>query len=165
MKALRVILTALFGWLALKGAGVMVRPSSVDRVIFDGAGIGWLFWVLAPAIVLLLAAALWYPWRPTRTGYRIAQAAVLLHFAEGALGAALGFGDPGMLRDAVAASRAARGLTVRPELLEAMGSPVIHVLAMGFAVVATGVALILLYGFERARRAPEGHAVPPRLAR
>lgn len=167
MKVLRVILTILFGWLALKGAEVMVRPSSVDRIIFEGAGLGWLFWVLAPTIVLLLTAAVRYLWRPSLAGYRIAQAAVLAHFAEGAVGAALGFRHPGMLRDAVVASREARGLSVRPELLEAMGGPLIHVLALGFAAGMTAVALILLFGFERARLSSKGSgigAVPPRLA-
>ena len=164
MKALRVILTVLLGWSALKGVEVMVRASSVDRIIFEGAGLGWLFWALAPPTVLLLAVAVWYLWRPSRAGYRIAQAAVLLHFAESALGAALGFRDPALLRDAVVASREARGLAVRPELLEAMGSPVIHALALAFALLVTAVALGLLCGFERARRAPEAHAVPPRLA-
>lgn len=167
MKVLRVILTVVLGWSALKGVEVMIRPSSVDRIIFEGAGLGWLFWALAPPTVLLLAVAVWYLWRPSRAGYRIAQAAVLLHFAESALGAALGFRDPALLRDAVVASREARVLPVRPELLEAMGSPVIHALALAFALLVTAVALGLLYGFERARRgeggAPGG-GLPPRLA-
>lgn len=166
VKALRVILTVVLGWLALKGGEVMVRSNSVDRAIFEGSGLGWLFWVLATGIMLLLAVAFWYLWRPSGAGYRIAQAALVLHFAESAVGAALGFRDPGRLRDAVVASRAARGLTVRPELLEALGSPWIHALALAFALLVTAVALILLFCFERARRAPERPrvgAVPPRL--
>jgi heme/copper-type cytochrome/quinol oxidase subunit 1 len=158
MKTLRIILTIVFGWLGLKGLEVLVRPTTVDRAIFVQTGSGWLFWVLVPGTVALMAAAVWYLWRPSKLGYRIAQAALGLHLVESLVGALLGFRHPEILREAVIASRRARELPVRPELLELLEHPVMKTFMVGFVIVVTVVPLVLLFFFERARRA--GHHVP-----
>ena len=82
MNVLRVILTVYFGSSLIKGASLLFRSESMDLLLFESVGAGWLFWLLLLATLAAEVVALVYLWRPFATGYRIAQAAVIVDFLE-----------------------------------------------------------------------------------
>ncbi|HUE71079.1 MAG TPA: hypothetical protein VMP01_09335 [Pirellulaceae bacterium] len=152
MTAIRILLTVVFCWSFFKTASILVRNDSMDLLLLTSAGLGWSFWILVPAIGILLAGALVYVWRPSPTLYRIAQAAVVLSVVETALASLVAIGNPQAAKDAFVASRTGRGLPVREEVLRMMDAPASHLLPLLFAVLLAGVWLLLLYLVERQRR-------------
>jgi hypothetical protein len=136
----------------LKGIGILFRSSSMDRILFDRVGLSWVFWTLVPLILMLLLASLVYLWSDSKIGYRMAQAAVLLHMLEGLLGGIIGIKNTAVLREAIIASREGRGLPVRQELLDLAGHPAMQVFVVAFPIIFSATILALLFFFERARK-------------
>ena len=53
----RILLISLFCWSILKGLDALCRQTSTDRLVFESAGILWLFWLLMGATLLGQVAA------------------------------------------------------------------------------------------------------------
>lgn len=70
----------------------------------------WLFWLFLLPLVVLQASALYYLWRPSSVGYRLAQAAVLFGLAETVVASAIGYRNPELMKQAIITSRTERGL-------------------------------------------------------
>lgn len=144
MKIIRVILTVYFGWLLIKGISLFFRTGSMDRLLFESAGLGWLFWIFLCCIVSTAVITLVYIQRPSVTGYHIANAGVVLDLILTIIGTAIGIVRPEVMKQAFIASRQERGLPIREEMLTLMTSPGTQLFSALVGVTLAGVCLYLL---------------------
>lgn len=151
MKVVRIVLAVVFAWSLFKTLELLMRRGSVDRLIFEGTGLPWLFWFFLIPLALLQASALYYLWRPSSLGYRLAQAAVILGAAETVVAAAIGYRNPALMKQAIVTSRAERGLPVREEVLQLADNPLIHLFPILLGVVLAAVWLFLLFKTRQPR--------------
>jgi cbb3-type cytochrome oxidase subunit 3 len=145
MTAIRVILTIAFGWSALKGVEVLCRGTSMDLHLFTAVGMPWLLYVLLLPAVLCYAGGVVWVWRPYRKGLFIALVALTLNLSETAIATLISLNHTDLVKEAHIASREARGLPVRQEVLAMMDSPASYLLllAMSLAFVALWVFLLV----------------------
>ena len=149
MKAIRIILAIVFVWSMSKTFELLFRSGSMDRVLFEAAGLSWLFWSFFVPLALLQAGAVYFVVDPrSRVAFRAAVGAVILGFVETATASALALGNPELLRQAIITSRTERGLAVRPEVLRLAESPVAQLLP---AIVSAILGCVWLFLVVRMR--------------
>ncbi len=140
MKILRLALGLYFAWHFTKGLEILLRSSSVDRILFDTAGLSWLFWPLMLLVLLADLVCVLYLARLDPAIFAPALAGVALGFLQTALASGIGFFKPGLMKEAVIASREARGLPIRQELLALLDNPTASLMP----AVASGIFTIIL---------------------
>ena len=140
---IRLVLAGVFLWSFAKGIGFLFRSDSMDLLLFDAAGVKWMFYALVFLMVVCLAVSLVWLWRPFPGGRRFAFAAVFINFIETCVAGAIGFRDPKLAADAFATSRVSRSLEVREEVLQLMESPSMHFIPIAISTVF-GAFLILM---------------------
>ena len=86
MIAIRVILTIVFGWSALKGVEVLCRRTSMDLLLFTAAGMPWLLYLLLVPAVLCYAGGVVWIWRQYQRGLLVALFALALNLTETGIG-------------------------------------------------------------------------------
>lgn len=133
-----------------------VRNNSVDRVLFARTGQEGLFWILIVPIAVLQAAALYFLRRPeSLMAFRLAIGAVVAGAAETVAASVFSWRNPGLLREAIIASRTERGLAVRPEVLTMAESPAAQLFPAGIAVLLAVLWLTLIARYHRFMTSPE----------
>jgi hypothetical protein len=152
MRVIWILLVVIFSASLTKGIDVLLRNSSTDRLLFEGAGVGLLFWVVMPLYLISLAIALWYLWYPSELRYRIAQIAVILGVIHSSIESTISLNNPELLKQAYIASRTARGLRVHEELLHYISNPLTHLLPLVISIVLGVVSLFLLHQFKKGQR-------------
>ncbi len=152
MRVIWILLVVIFSASLTKGIDVLLRNSSTDRLLFEAAGVGWLFWVVMPLYLISLAIALWYLWYPSELRYRIAQIAVILGVIHSSIASTISLNNPELLKEAYIASRTARGLRVHEELLRYMSNPLTHLLPLVISIVLGVVLFFLLHQFKKGQR-------------
>ncbi len=145
MKTIRILLALFFGWSLLKAISLLFRSASMDRIVFESAGLGWLFWLLLVCSIAGYCVALEYVRRPTEVPFWLALAGVAADLAITLVAVGIGFSTPGLTRQAFIASRQERGLSVREEMLTLMENPAIHIIPVVIAVIVAAVCAGLLY--------------------
>ena len=145
MKVIRILLTAYLAWYIIKGIELMARSSSVDRIVYNRAGLSALFFALVIATIALYTFAIRYIWRPSRMGFRFSLLGLLLAFSETAIAGVIGYQNPSIIKNAFVASRIARGLVVKPEVLQLLDKPASHLVGIAFSFLFAVVIAVLLY--------------------
>lgn len=150
MKITRGVLAVVFGWSASKTLEILSRPGALDRLLFEGSGLGWLFPLILIPLAVLQLAAVYFVFRPATTiAYRSAIAAVVLGLIETAVASALSMANPALLKQAIIASRTERGLDVRPEVLRLADNPVAQLAPLLLSAVFACVWLFLIVRLRR----------------
>jgi hypothetical protein len=145
VKIIRILLTIFFAWSLAKAASLFFRSDSMDRLAFESASLGWLFWLLLTGSVVASVITLVYLWRPSEIGFRVAVAGIALDLVLTIVATGIGMANPGLMKEAFIASRRERGLPVREEMLALMDNPVMQFLPVLFGVIVAGVCLYGLY--------------------
>jgi hypothetical protein len=149
MKVIRILMYIVLGGSAVKGVSVLVRTSSMDYQVFAAAELVWLLYVLVAAMFFCQLTGMLWIYRPFRGGFVAALGAVGLNLIETLIGVGLAVGNPEMVKQAYVTSREARGLPVRPEMMEMMEGGVLLWVPVGIAVPAALLWVALLYSIHR----------------
>ena len=144
MIAIRVVLTIVFGWSALKGVEVLCRRTSMDLQLFTAAGMPWLLYLLLVPAVLCYAGGVVWIWRQYQRGLLVALFALALNLTETGIGGVISMKNIDLVKEAHIASREARGLPVRQELLRMMDRPVSHLAPFGMSLAFAALWVFLL---------------------
>ncbi len=147
MKILRPALGLYFAWSFVKGLEILLRSSSTDRILFDTAGLSWLFWPLMLLVLLGKLVGIFYVARLDDAVFVPALVGVVLGFLQTAVGFGIGFFKPGLMKEAFIASREARGLPVRQEMLTMLDNPIASLMPLMlsglFTVILVGLLVVL----------------------
>ena len=152
MKIIRVILTMAFGWALLKCIELLWRRESADLLLFDAAGLKWLFYVLLSGLVVCQAASLAWFWKQFVRGYLFAFGAVVINLIETAVACTIAAGNTDVAKQAFIASRESRGLSVRPEMLQMMDNAALQFVPLAVSAPLAVVWCILIVLLIRANR-------------
>lgn len=155
MKILRLALALYFAWSFLKGLDILLRSSSTDRILFDTAGLSWLVWLMMLLVLLGKLVCILYMARLDSALFVPALVGVALGFLQTAFASGIGFFKPGLMKEAVIASREARGLPVRQEMLTLLDNPAANLMP----AIASGIFAAILVGLLVAlKRRTDGQA-------
>jgi hypothetical protein len=134
MKSLiRAVLTLAFGWSALKGLELLLRSNSMDLLLLNGVGMGWLFYLLIPALAVCQVISLIWFWHPFLRGHFVAIAAILLSLIHTLVVCLIAVGNTELAKQSFTASREERGLPVRQEMLQLMSNPIAQLIPLAIA--------------------------------
>jgi hypothetical protein len=140
-----LVLIVVFGWSFLKGIELLVRgSSSVDRMLYEEVGIGWLAVGLLTIIALLDLAAVRYLIKPAPIGRVLCLASIGLSAVQTSIGFAIARTHPDVVRRAFVTSRQSRGLPVRPEAIDAAADPTMLLLLFCGSLLVSGVLALLV---------------------
>ena len=117
---------------------------SVDRAVFEANDIAGLFFVMVIGSIVMETAAVFYLFKPATIGFYLGLAAVLWSVLGNIVVTVLILIDPETSKAAYIASRVARGLSVRPELYDAMFTPVGMTGILAFAILLNALVAFLL---------------------
>ncbi len=132
-----------------KDVELIVRfPTSADYIVFNAAGMAYLFFILIIAIASLDGLTLWFLMRPRAMGLRIAIASVAFSMIENVIACALVMRDMDAARNAYVLSRQARGMLVRQDALDFMFSSTAVSLTLA-AALAFELILVALLVWKR----------------
>ncbi len=124
MIVAKTLLALVFLGSLAKGLELLLRRHSVDRLLLEHVGLGWLWQYLLYGMEVLQVAALLWLWRPYPHGAIFALGAVGLNLAATLLVVWVGLRHPSALQRAMVASRETRGLPVREGALALAVHPV-----------------------------------------
>lgn len=158
MKITRVILATAFGWALLKSIALLWRRESLDLLLFDAAGLRWLFYVLLSGLVLCQAASLVWFSKQFAGGYLFPFGAIVINLVETAVACTIAARDTDIAKQAFVASRESRGLSVRPEMLEMMDNATMQfvpVVVSALLAIVWCILIILLIRSNRGRTVAE----------
>ena len=153
MIAIRVVLTIVFGWSALKGVEVLCRRTSMDLQLFTAAGMPWLLYLLLVPALLCYAGGVVWVWRQYQRGLLIVLVALALNLTETGIGGLISMNNTDLVKEAHIASREARGLPVRQEVLRMMDSPASHLAPFGLSLAFAALWVFLLVKVDKHHRA------------
>jgi hypothetical protein len=147
MRKIWGIIVLIIWFLWLLGRNVMSVLSwgdSMDMAIYSGQGLTPLFFVMATGAFDLELSTLFFLFRPARMGLWLGLASVIWSVSQGAVVTALAIADLETAKAAYIASRQARGLSVRPELYDALFSPSGLIGVLGVVILINAVVALLL---------------------
>jgi hypothetical protein len=150
--AIRVILTIVFGWSALKDVEVLCRRTSMDLQLFTAAGMPWLLYLLLVPAVLCYAGGVVWVWRQYRRGLVLALVALALNLAETGVGGWISMNNTELVKEAHITSREARGLPVRQGVLRMMDIPASHLIPFGMSLAFAALWVFLLVKVDKHHR-------------
>lgn len=159
MKAIRVILTVVFGWGLWKSIDLLFRQDSIDLFLFQAIDRAWLFYALLSIIAVTQAVTLVWLWKPFSRGHLFAVAAVWFNLTETIVACSIAAGNVELAKQAFITSRESRGLTVRPEMLEMMNNSAMQYIPLVMTVPLAILWCVLIYLLVRANRQGEEPAV------
>ena len=139
-----IILIIWFIWSAVSDLNNLVGTSSTDYYVFSSNNLTPLFFLFGVVIFLLDALTVFYLLRPRPPGFYIAFSALALSIIQSVLSVSLAVSDLPGVRDAYAAGREARGLSVRQEALDMMFTPAAMYAVLALIVLLTAVIAFLL---------------------
>lgn len=140
-----IILIVWFIWSAGKDLDNLIRASgTTDYYVFSSNGLTPLFFIFAVAVFLLDAATVSYLFRPRPAGFYVALSALALSLIQSIVSVSLAVSDLSGVRQAYAAGRQARGLSVREEALDMMFTPRAMYLVLVLLVLISAVAAFLI---------------------
>lgn len=149
MTIIRVLVTLSLAWSAFKGVEVLARATSMDYLLFAGAGVGWLLYLLlVPAIIASVSGVVWI-WRPFPKGFQTSLFAIVLNMLETVIGGVISMLNTDLAKQSFVSSREARGLPIRPEILKMMDSPASHVIPIVIAIAMSAFWIFLLFKIRR----------------
>ncbi|GHA76770.1 hypothetical protein [Cognatilysobacter bugurensis] len=119
-----ILLILWFFWAAGRDLDSLARYSTTsDYYILSAAGLTWLFFAMAGAVMLLNAAGAYYLLRPASVGYPVLLSALGAGAAQNVVTVALAMRDLPGVRNAYEVGRELRGLPVRQEALDLIFTP------------------------------------------
>ena len=140
-----IILIVWFIWLSGRDLDNLIRASgTTDYYIFSSNGLTPLFFLFAAAVFLLDAATVSYLFRPRPAGFYVALSALAFSLIQTMVSVSLALSDLSGVRQAYAAGRKARGLSVREEALDMMFTPRAMYLIVLLLVLINAVAAFLI---------------------
>ena len=122
----------------------LINAGGTDYYIFSSNGLTPLFFFFVVPVLLLDAATLRYLFRPRPAGFYVALSALALSLIQNIVSVSLALSDLSGVRQAYAAGREARGLSVREEALDMMFTPRAMYLALALLVLINAVAVFLI---------------------
>lgn len=140
-----IILMVWFIWSTGRDLFNLIRASATtDYYIFSSNGLTPLFFFFAVGVFLLSAATVLYLFLPRPAGFYVALSALALSLIQSIVSVSLALSDLSGVRQAYAAGREARGLSVREEALQMMFTPGAMYLILVLVVLITAVAAFLI---------------------
>ena len=140
-----IILIVWFIWSAGKDVDNLIRATgTTDYYIFSSNGLTPVFFFFAVAVTLLDAATVSYLFRPRPAGFYVALSALALSVIQSIISVSLALSDLSGVRQAYAAGREARGLSVREEALDTIFTPEAMYLVLALLVLINAVAAFLI---------------------
>lgn len=148
MLLVKILVTVAFAWSLLKGLELLLRRHSVDRLLLEHIGVGWLWQCILYGMEVCQVAALLWLWRPYPHGMHFALGAVGLNLASTLLVTWVGFRHPETLKRAMVASREERGLPVSEAALTLVEAPLVRAfqIALPLLIASLWTGLILYIG-------------------
>ena len=140
-----IILIVWFIWSSVRDLDHLIRASgTTDYHIFSSNGLMPLFFLFAAAVFLLDSATVIYLFRPRPAGFYVALSALATSIIQSIVSVSLALSDLRGVRQAYAAGREARGLSVREEALDMMFTPRAMYLMLVLLVLINAVAAFLI---------------------
>ena len=142
-----IVLIVWFIWSAGKDLDNLIRSTgTTDYYIFSTNGLTPLFFVFAAGLFLLDAATVYFLFRPRPVGFHVALSALALSLVQSVVSVGLALSDLPGVKEAYAAGREARGLSVRREALDTIFTPpaMYAVLAVALVLIAVIALLVVM---------------------
>ena len=140
-----IILIVWFIWSAGRDLDNLIRSTgTTDYYIFSTNGLTPLFFVFAAGVFLLDAATVYYLFRPRPPGFHVALSALALSLVQSIVSVSLALSDLPGVKEAYAAGREARGLSVRREALDTIFTPPAMLVVLAVAVVLIALIAFLV---------------------
>lgn len=140
-----IILIVWFIWSSGRDLDNLIRASgTTDYYIFSSNDLTPLFFLFAVTIFALDAATVSYLFRPRAAGFYVALSALAFSLVQSLVSVTLALSDLSGVRQAYAAGREARGLSVRKEALDMMFTPRAMYVVLALLVLINAVAAFLI---------------------
>jgi hypothetical protein len=142
---LRYFMIGVFATALLKGIMLLSRyQTSTDYRLFELIGAGWLFLLIANAIVILDFFAVWYLIKQNPKGFWIALGSIFLAKTEEIVAYILSLQHLDVLKSSFVERQAKRGKTVEPEVVDNFVSPMSISITVSLMMMFSLIIVLLL---------------------